>query len=230
MGIKAVSRSLEPEILDRPDVSAGEIRASLDFMGFVNRFLGGSRAVTDYFDSHETPPEFTVLDLGCGGGDIPYALSGWASRKGKRVRITALDTNPHCLDYARSRHSSPDISYLDHSAFAIEALGPFDYVISSMFFHHLSDANIVRLLRIVARQSRRGFLINDLYRHPVSYFGAAFLGLASLRYIAYHDAKLSVKKAFRKEDFLIYSRSAGIENVKIETAPAFRLTMSRISG
>ena len=220
------SRSLEPEILDDLEIPPDQVSASLDFMVMINRFFGGSRAVTDYFENSSAPDQFSVLDLGSGSGDIPYALDRWAVRCGKEIQITAIDLNPHCLRYAQKRFASPRISYRLHSAFEAESLGRFDYVISSMFFHHWTDDQIVKLLEIMRRQSRRGFLVNDLYRGPFSWAGAVALGALSFKSIVFNDAKLSVRRAFQEKDFLNYRDRLGLADVHIEKKPFFRILLS----
>jgi len=88
------TRSLELEVLDDPNVPPEELLAALNFMAWVNRRLGGTQAILDFFEKNPTPQEFSVLDLGFGAGDIPYALVEWAKSKGKKVSVTAIDLNP----------------------------------------------------------------------------------------------------------------------------------------
>ena len=87
------SRSNERELLDDLELRPEDLLASLNFMTQVNRLLGGTRAVLDYFESCQTPREFSVLDIGCGAGDIPHAIVTWAKKKQKKVSITAIDLN-----------------------------------------------------------------------------------------------------------------------------------------
>jgi ubiquinone/menaquinone biosynthesis C-methylase UbiE len=216
------SRSDKKEILDDPNTEPKQIRFSLDFMRIINRFFGGAEAVRQFFDHASVPQSFTVLDVACGGGDIPYALLRWAQSCGKKISITAIDLNPHCLEYARQHHSHPQISFVHHSAFEIQSLGSFDYMISSMFFHHLSDDEIIAMLSLMNRFSKKGFLVNDLYRSLPNYAAAALAGAFSAQPIVYHDAKLSVARAFRKEDFQRYAAASELP-LFIDRKPLFRI-------
>ena len=219
-------RSSELEILDNPDMPPEELLASLNFMRQVNQMLGGMRAVIDTFARWDLPSEFTVLDIGCGGGDIAFGLARWAASRGKHAKITAIDLNPLCLAYAEQNFSSPDIRHLQHSAFELESLGSFDYIISSMFFHHLKDDEIVALLSNIKKQAKRGFLVNDLYRGYLNYAGAWLLGVFSGRPVVFNDAKLSVARAFRQKDFEQYREQAQIPDARIECKPVFRILLS----
>jgi 2-polyprenyl-3-methyl-5-hydroxy-6-metoxy-1,4-benzoquinol methylase len=224
-------RSSEPEFLDGAETPEPDIVSSYAFMAWTNRWFGGTRAVLDYFERHRARAAagggpFTVLDLGTGAGDVPYALWRWAVRRGEDVRITAIDTHPAAIRYAASRHASPVIRYALHSAHDLDRLGDFDYIISSMFFHHLADAEIVELLGAMARHARRGFIVNDLERGAAAYAGAALLGRAFGGRAASKDAPVSVKRGFLPEDFDRYRRAARLGGLRIERRPFFRITLS----
>jgi len=220
-------RSLQLEVLDDPKAGAGRLRSSFRFMRWVNRWLAGTQPIVDFLA--RTPhlgEEFTVLDLGTGSGDIPIAIQKWAKQNRRKVHITAIDTNPHALELARKWSRHPRIRYLRHSAFEIEKLGTFDFMTASMFFHHLPDEAIVQLLPKMFQYSRRGFLVNDLYRHPLAYAGVAVLSALTLDPVVFHDAKLSVKRGFRESDAFNYRDWSGIDGLRVEQKPGFRLTMS----
>lgn len=218
-------RSLQSEILDDPSTKLSELHASLRFMAFVNRWFGGRQAIYDFFEKENIPKVFSVLDLGTGGGDIPRALVEWARRRKKVVRVTALDLNSHCLAYAQKHSRASEIRFVHHSAFNLNTLDKHDYVISSMFFHHLSDADITRLLRLIQSHAKKGFIINDLSRTAAGYAAAALAGAMTGKYIVYHDAKLSVARAFRKEDWHRLANEAELKNFRIRKKLFFRLTL-----
>ncbi len=220
------ARSEEAEIIDDPGVDPAVLKKSLEFMAFVNRFLGGADAVLRYLARCGVPEKFTLLDVACGGGDIAAAVVRWARKNGKEASVTAIDLNPSCLAHAKARFGSLGIRFLRHSAFDLEALGPFDFIMSSMFFHHLSDADITRLLVLFERQSRRGFLVNDLYRGYLNYAGAALLSSATLNGAVIHDATVSVKRAFDERDCERYRKLSGT-SLEVRKVPVFRITMGR---
>jgi 2-polyprenyl-3-methyl-5-hydroxy-6-metoxy-1,4-benzoquinol methylase len=220
------NRDNTPEMLDDPDVRPDDLLSSLNFMRQTNELFGGRRAVLEWLERQDPPGDFSLLDIGCGGGDIPFAVAQWAKARSKRARITAIDLQPLCLAYAEKNHPSPDLKYLKHSAFKIEELGEFDYIVSSMFFHHLKDEEIVPLLKKMGRLARRGWLVNDLYRGALNFLGAWLLGLFSFKAIVINDATLSVKRAFRPEDFERYGHETGLPGFKARRRPVFRIVMS----
>lgn len=206
-------------------MSERELIASLNFMGLVNRYFGGTGAVIRFFETANPPKCFTALDIGCGGGEIAAAVAGWARKTGRNASVTAIDLNEICLRYASKKNTFPDVRYLKHSAYEIQSLGSFDYIFSSMFFHHLSDDQIVSLLRTMRRQSIRGFLVNDLFRSRAAHLGATALAALSFNKTVYHDVRLSVLRAFTAADFARYRRLAGLDQARIERRPVFRMTL-----
>ena len=220
------TRSLELEMLDHEEAfSEKDLYASLDFMRGVNRFLGGTKVILDYLASKPLPSKFRVLDLGTGGGDIPYEISIWAESQGKEAEILAIDTNAACLRYAKRHFFRKNVRYESASAFDLPRLGQFDYIISSMFFHHLTDEEIVQLLILMKRHARLGFVVNDLYRNWPAYIGAGILSFGTFQKMIRSDAPLSVKRAFREEDFELYRKKAEISGARIRKKAVFRISL-----
>jgi len=219
-------RSLQCEVLDSHEAGFDQLKGSFGFMTWINRWLGGSSAILDFFGRRMIEKSCTVLDLGTGAGDIPLALVKWGEQNGKKIEVTAIDIHPAAIEYARKRNPHPNIRYIQHSASDLEQLGPFDYITASMFFHHLPDERIVELLQKMFQNARRGFVVNDLYRHPLAYAGVAMLSLLTFNPVVIHDAKLSVKRGFREADAFNYREWSGIDGMQIEQRPGFRILWS----
>jgi SAM-dependent methyltransferase len=87
------------------------------------------------------PPGKTVLELGCGFGDLLAALQ---PRKG-----VGIDISPGMIAHARQRH--PDLTFLEGDAHSFDLQEKFDYVICSDLVNDLWDVQAV--LRNVHRHS-----------------------------------------------------------------------------
>ena len=151
------SRADLSEIMDdlsRPDSEFDEAYREL---GIINRRLGGIRAI-ERFLPHKS--NLLVLDVAAGACDVSEALL-------RRIpaQIVVLDVNPKGLKSARKSWpvtgNALELPFRDNT---------FDVVMASLFFHHLSEANCVRVLEKMWRVSRELVLVNDLYRHPVAYW------------------------------------------------------------
>ena len=87
-----------------------------------------------------------------------------------------MDRHAATIDLARRRTSDRRIDLLRADVFDLPfAPGDFDYAITSMFLHHLDEQQIVRVLRIMDHQSRRGIIVADLLRHARAYAASSIL-------------------------------------------------------
>ena len=208
MGLK---RELTPEWMDDPGVDPVELAEALAFIRKVNLRLGGVKALTSHLQrwSANWPDdqEVTILDIATGSADIPVEVVRWARERGHRVRITAVDIHETTLDSAREhveRELGADAPIELVRADAkelVDRYGPlsFDYVHAGMFLHHLSEIEILTVLRIMDRVAKRGGVWNDLVRSRVAMAGIWALTLGKSDMIK-HDARVSVRAGFTKAE------------------------------
>jgi ubiquinone/menaquinone biosynthesis C-methylase UbiE len=96
-----------------------------------------------------------VLDLGCGTG----TLAVWAKRSVPGARVAGLDGHPKVLARARAKASRERLEIDFHQGLSYElpySDQSFDRVLSSLFFHHLRDADKARTLDEAHRILRPG--------------------------------------------------------------------------
>ncbi len=213
-------RRTEPERMDAADVPQAEIDAAFRFIRRVNRWLGGTGGLLDVMrrDSALWPKDRPIrwLDLGTGAADIPLAIDAWALRAGHEVACIAADHHPACLAVARAAVGDhPRIEIVDRDALKLDdyfAPASFDYVHAGMFLHHLSDDDVVGVLRSMARLATRKIVWNDLSRSTLSRVGIRLLTIGQPSMVR-DDATLSVNKGFTEAEAREAARWAGIERV-----------------
>jgi ubiquinone/menaquinone biosynthesis C-methylase UbiE len=220
------------ELLDRRDNSDEEIRENLRDLERLNRYFGGVRTILFHLGQmvrEHSLSSFTILDVATGGADIPRAICRWAKRHTLTVAIEAIDQNDQVLAAAaewstdfpqirlRPAHAPP-LPYPDHS---------FDYVIASLFFHHLNEADGILLLREMARISRRGLLVNDLLRSRLAcVLTALTTRLLSGNRLTRHDGPMSVLRGFRLQELRRMAIKAGLTDVRLSHHPWFRIALT----
>ncbi|MGH9587256.1 MAG: methyltransferase domain-containing protein, partial [Acidobacteriaceae bacterium] len=122
------------------------------------------------------------------------------------------------------------IQWVTGDAFSYEPAEPISIVISSLFTHHLVDAEIVNFIAWMERVAERGWFVNDLHRKPVPYYGfAALAWLMRWHRFVRHDGPVSIRRSFLGEDWERFCASAGLrrEDVRIEEVRPGRLCVAR---
>lgn len=164
-----------------------------------------------------------IVDVGCGGGDTLRHIERAAKRWDVTVRLTGIDLNPHAARAAREfTPPGSAITWVTGDAFSYQPNVPTDVVLSSLFTHHLPDAEIVRFLSWMTETARVGWFINDLHREAMPY--RAFGMLARLmrwhRFVQ-HDGPVSIRRAFRPADWQRYLGEAGLGSIGAAVQPVW---------
>jgi ubiquinone/menaquinone biosynthesis C-methylase UbiE len=221
------------EILDRAGNSDEEVRGSLRDLEWFNRYLGGARTVLEHLRRMvgESPgSSLTILDIATGGADIPRAICRWARGRKLAVTIEAVDCNDQVLATAAQWSAGyPEIRFRRSEASRLPYPDQsFDVVISSLFFHHLNEAQGICLLREMARIARRGLVLNDLLRDRRAHLLIAIITrLLSENRLTRHDGPISVLRGFRPEELLRMATAAGLADVRISLHPWFRIALTK---
>lgn len=221
-------RSYQKELLDRDDIPFEDIKRNMQELDVINSKLGGHDITLDgvagvikgqlQFNS-----KWTIVEIGCGGGDNLRAIRNWAERIHLPVVLLGIDINPECIAYARQQKRNRGIEFLHSDYRKVFFSETPDILFSSLFCHHFSDEELVEMLRWMNQNSASGFFINDLHRHWLAYYSIALLTrLFSKSYLVKNDAPLSVLRGFRRKEWQQLFREAGIRNFECRWKWAFR--------
>jgi SAM-dependent methyltransferase len=228
-------RIYQHEILDDHEPEQPVVDRVYAFLAMVNRRFGGAEATIARLETFsrgwKTGERIDVLDIASGAADIPRALIAWGRRRGFDLRVTALDISPSALDYARRCGPADDRLLLlcaDVTRSFCEDRS-FDYVTSALFFHHLTDEQVVDVLRISDRLARRGIVVNDLVRSRQA-FVLTWLLTWPFHPILHHDGPLSVRRALVPDEILALARAAGISWLTIRRHFGERMTLAGERG
>lgn len=209
-------RAEDKELLDE-GVPPDEALRSLGDLRFVNRWLGNRvrllRVVRTALDASPAP---TLLDVGCGSGDVPVWI---ASQVGRHVSVVGVDVKALHLRVAPAalRGVVADVHALPFA----DSL--FDVVTASLFLHHFDGADVACVLRELFRVTRALLVVNDLRRARVPYlFGRAAFPLLFRSRVSTLDGLLSIRRSFTRRELAGVFAEAGIP-ARIETTWPYRL-------
>lgn len=221
------------ELMDEP-CSREVLRACLQDLSKVNGWFLAYRPILHWLDSlelHKLNQPASIVDVGCGYGDTLRRIEKWAHQSGIRVKLTGCDLNPDSIVIAAEASSNVSrIEWVAKDVFRYQSTEPIDFVVSSLFTHHLSEPDIVRFLRWMEEHARKGWFINDLSRAPIPYhLFKAFSKLAGLHPFVQHDGPVSIARAFVPEDWRRMCTAAGLQDsdVVIEGFTPARLCVGR---
>lgn len=224
-------RATELERIDTGDYTPEEYATFLREIAFINRYLGDARALKKSL-LHEIERrdlrEFSVLDVGCGSGELLRMIAEFAAKSDRKASLTGIDLNPISSATTQSESRKfPEISSVQGDAFQLPfADGAFDYAISSLFFHHLTDEQIPIVLKEMSRVSRNGIFVIDLHRDPIAYVGyKLFCAVFRISELVRQDGSLSVRKGFREKELAGFAQLAGLSESKSDQISPGRVVL-----
>jgi SAM-dependent methyltransferase len=218
-------RATESEMMDNPLVPAKDVHNALRELEIVNKYLGGYSVITDALRDLNISSGCSIMDIGCGGGDMLRVISKYFKEKNIDLRLFGVDINPFVVSYAQSKSASfQDITYLnlDINEEQILAYKP-DIIINSLFCHHFDDENLLKLIDRCFSLAEKAVVINDLHRHPVAYYSIkGITNIFSKSYLVKYDAPLSVARSLKKNEWINIISEAGIKDYQINWKWAWR--------
>ena len=197
----------------------------------TNRWLGGNKSLLGALDPFLGPgtAPLEILDIGTGGGDLPLEMVRHARRKGRQVRVTAIDREARIAALAhRAVRDRPEVDVVCADALRLPfADRSFDLVTASLFLHHFSFDDLVLLLDRFRHLARRAVVVNDLRRHRVPWFFIYLVSRLTLRHPMYaHDAPLSVLRGFTASELQQAARRAGAREARVGRRWPYRLVLT----
>ncbi len=207
--------SLDDECLD-PIL----LRAEFAVLRRLNRATAASAALVAAIGERVAPTKnetVSLVDFGCGGGDIVSTAIDLAAQRGWHLRATATDRSPACIAVCRAAAGSDSIDFKIADLLRNdEEWSPksFDVAHASLVIHHFTDDNVVTALRRLSDSARKLVVWNDLVRDRIGVMGAIISTIDSPA-IVRQDAILSVRRGFTLAEATAFAEAAGLEDIRI---------------
>jgi len=145
------TRSYKLERIDTGDYTPEEYERFLREIRFINRFLGDVWALKNTLlrEIEKTNlQEFSVLDVGAGSGELLRTIAKVARKQKRETNLLGLElsTRAACAILEESKNFT-EISAVRGDALRLPFADKcFDYAICSLFTHHFTDENVVKIL------------------------------------------------------------------------------------
>ena len=222
-------RVREEEQMDDPSLDPLVYDEVLEGLGRVNRWTFAARPTLAFLArSTRGLDGFSLLDVGSGEGGMLRLIARWARKRGLAARLTGVDLNPKSEKVARAM-TDPDLP-IAYRTGDYRELGPFDFVVSSLVAHHMTDGQLHGFLRWMEANAALGWFVNDLHRHRFAYSGYPLLAaLLRVHPIVRQDGQLSIARAFRAAEWRSVLADAGVaRGVRVRRYFPFRLCVERL--
>ena len=218
-------RSVEEEMMDDFSLGSEVIDPIMDELEVVNKLLGGYQVFFNSFHRMGIKDGMVISDWGCGGGDSLRIIAKWARKKNIKLQLIGVDATASAIQYARDKSRDfPEISFILADVMSDELISnQFNIVISSLFTHHFSDENWIRLIQKMSDCAADYVVINDLHRHWFAYHSIGVLtSVFSKSKMVKNDSKLSVLRSFKRTELEKLLKKGGYNNFSIKWMWAFR--------
>jgi len=212
--------------MDDPVESLRELEGNLRDIAFSNAVFGGVAPVLRAVRESQAR---TVLDVGCGSGDIPLALVRAAERSGTHVSVTCLDRSEQMLAIAQKMTAAhPDLHFVHGEGEALPFPdASFDVVMCNLALHHFEPMAAEQLLRELRRVARLTPIVCDLRRSSLAYAAARlYTTVLTRNRLTKNDGPLSVRRAYTPLEALALARGAGWRAPSLRTSAFFRMTLT----
>lgn len=217
-------RSYRKELLDSKNIPFGDIAENMKELEFINSHLGGhSITVKGFTKLAGNKKNFSICEIGCGGGDNLNALAHFCKKNKIEAQFTGIDMNAECIAFAEKKSQIKNIQFIVSDYKLVNFDNKPDIIFSSLFCHHFTDDELVEMLKWMKYHATAGFFINDLHRNLLAYhFIKSATNFFSKSYLVKNDAPLSVLRGFRKNEWQKIFARAQISDYTIQWKWAFR--------
>jgi 2-polyprenyl-3-methyl-5-hydroxy-6-metoxy-1,4-benzoquinol methylase len=221
-------RSDAEEIMDDFSMEGEVLRDALDKIASINVLLGGNKVtlqgVRSLIRQSDPNKEISILDVGCGNGDMLRTLAAYAKRHNLKFRLHGIDANEFTVSHARSLSAAyQNISYSTSDIFDYNLSERYDIILCTLTLHHFKDPQLLELIGYFERQAKLGLIINDLHRSALAYYlFQAICFIFRLNDMSREDGLVSILRGFKKRDLQSYSKQLNFKDYSVQWKWAFR--------
>ncbi len=185
------------ERMDDPACEVSILNNTYQQFAIVNQVLSGWRRVYERYLRGQLCSGSSLVDIGCGGGDVLQQLALWTQQDNLAVQFIGIDPDVRALEYARARSFPPNVRFYQASSTDLLNAGEqFDVVISNHVLHHLQNDEVYALCQDSERLCKKIAVHNDLRRSGLAYLNYAATKLLFWNSYVTQDGLCSIRRSF----------------------------------
>lgn len=195
------------ELMDQPNCDTAMLFNTYRQFKTINRLISGWHRIYKQFIKptfSEKDRQYSILDIGCGGGDIMLWLDTLTKKDGFNVTFTGIEPDQRAIDFLMNLDQPDNIKFMKSSSYdLVEKNFTFDIVISNHLMHHLAPSELKTVCEHASKLASRKIIFSDIERSDAGY--AAFKLLATPFFhnsFIVPDGLTSIRRSFRKAELL----------------------------
>lgn len=216
------TRATGVETLDAEAPDPHHAEVEFRFLRRMNRVTAASGALLAAIERRIGPTRgatVSLIDFGCGAGDIVLDAVQAAAKRGWKIDAIATDRAAIALDTARANAyriapASVRFAQRDLLAGALPDDPCAQVAHASLVLHHFVDADVCRALRAMSAAATELVVWSDLIRDAAGEIGARLSTLGRSRTLR-ADALLSVRRAFTLAEARAFAEAAGLTDIEV---------------
>ena len=226
-------RTVTPEIMDRPDIAEAAHLNALEGLRRINKASKAADRILApilAMARRRNLDRISLLDIACGGGDVPIGIATRAKAAGLQIDLTLLDRSATAL---RGAAESAQLAHIPCRTVQADVSEPWpdlraDVITNSLFLHHLDEpARVIEFLAKAKQTARRQIVISDLRRSRLGYLIAWFGGrILSRSKIVHHDGPVSVRAAWTISEMSAFAAEAKLTGADIDPSFPWRMLLT----
>ncbi len=194
------------EWMDREDCDEELLNNTYSQFTTINKLLSGwkniYRTKIKPVIQQSSEKKVTILDIGCGGGDIIRFLDNLIKKDGYSAEFTGIDPDLRSIHFLDGKNHQSNILFRNcNSTQLANEDKVFDIVISNHLIHHLSENELQAVCKDAEKLALSIAIFSDIERSDIGFasFGLIAPLLFRNSYIV-KDGLISVRKSYRKNE------------------------------